>query len=210
MAIRKIARMGNPVLSRVAPPIADPTAPEVERLARDMQDTLIDIGGSGIAAAQVFESTRLVVYRLSKRLQAEAAGAAEPWVVMANPVVTLLEEPSALGWERCLSIPGLHGKVPRARRVHCRYQRLDGSAVEHEAEGAHAVLLQHECDHLDGILYPMRMTDLALLEFDAEPGHLAADMAAGERIWPVLRKLVEDWPGREQWSGRNAAERRLQ
>jgi len=200
MAIRKIARMGNPVLSKVAPPVADPTDPEVARLARDMKETLIDIGGSGIAAPQVFESTRLIVYRLSPRLLAEQAEGADPWVVMVNPEVTLLAEARELGWERCLSIPGLHGKVPRARHVHVRYRQLDGQEVSHEAEGAHAVLLQHECDHLDGVLYPMRMADLSLLEFDAEPGHLAADMAAGERIWPVLRKLVEDWPGREQWT----------
>jgi peptide deformylase len=200
MAIRKIARMGNPVLSRVAPPIDDPTDPEVARLAQDMRETLIDIGGSGLAAPQVFESTRLVVYRLNPRLLAEQAEGTDPWVVMVNPELTLSDEANVPGWERCLSIPGLHGKVPRSRHVQVRYATLDGREVSHEAGGAHAVLLQHECDHLDGVLYPMRMTDLSLLEFDAEPGHLAADMAAGERIWPVLRKLVEDWPGREQWT----------
>lgn len=199
MAIRRIARMGNPVLNRVAAPVADPTDPEIVRLARDMQDTLIDVGGSGLAAPQVFESVRVVVYRLSPRLLAEAEAGAEPWCVMVNPELTLLGEDTELGWERCLSIPGLHGKVARHRRLACRYRTLDGEEVRHEAEGAHAVLLQHECDHLDGILYPMRMDDLALLEFDAEPGHLARDMAAGEKVWPVLRGLVEAWPGRAQW-----------
>lgn len=201
MAIRKIARMGNPVLNQIAAPIADPTDPEIARLAVDMKDTLIDIGGSGIAAPQVFESLRMVVYRLSPRLIEGASEAPDPWVTMINPVLTPLGEDKAAGWERCLSIPGLHGKVERYRKLACEYQTLDGKTVSHEAEAAHAVLLQHECDHLDGILYPMQMADLSKLEFDAEPGHLAQDMADGETIWPRLKQLVDDWPGREQWMG---------
>lgn len=199
MAIRKIARMGNPVLNRVAEPVPDPTDPEIARLAEDMKDTLVDIGGSGLAAPQVFESLRVVVYRLSPRLLAERPEGAEPWTVMVNPVLTPEGEETELGWERCLSIPGLHGKVPRHRRLQVSYRTLAGETVSHAAEGAHAVLLQHECDHLDGILYPMRMTDLSKLEFDAEPGHLARDLEAGEKIWPMLRRLVEEWPGRAQW-----------
>ncbi len=199
MAIRKIARMGNPILQQVAAPVADPTAPEVARLAEDMKDTLIDIGGSGIAAPQVFESLRLVVYRVSPRLMADAAESADPWIVMANPVLSPIGDTKVEGWERCLSIPGLHGKVPRHDKLNLSYQSLNGTTVEKEVDGAHAVLLQHECDHLDGILYPMQMTDLSLLEFDAEPGALAKDMEDGVEIWPVLRKLVEDWPGRAQW-----------
>ncbi|MDP6346513.1 MAG: peptide deformylase, partial [Alphaproteobacteria bacterium] len=148
MAIRKIARMGNPVLYRIAEEIADPRDPEVARLAGDMRDTLIDIGGSGIAAPQVFESVRLVVYRLSPRIGRDDG--AETWVNMVNPVVTPLVDDTEAGWERCLSIPGLHGKVPRHRKVRISYQTLDGEAVEHEATNGHAVLLQHECDHLDG------------------------------------------------------------
>jgi len=201
MAIRKIARMGNPVLYRIAEPVADPTDPEIARLAADMKDTLIDIGGSGLAAPQVFESVRVVVYRLSARLLAEREQGAEPWTVMVNPVLTLLGECSETGWERCLSIPGLHGKVARHASVDVTYQTLAGETVSHQAEGAYAVLLQHECDHLDGVLYPMRMSDLSKLEFDAEPGHLARDLEAGEKIWPVLRRLVEEWPGRAQWMG---------
>lgn len=201
MAIRKIARMGNPVLNRIAAPVADPTDPEVARLAVDMKDTLIDIGGSGIAAPQVFESLRMVVYRLSPRMIEGMTEAADPWVTMVNPVLTPIGGEKAAGWERCLSIPGLHGKVERYQKLTCEYQTLAGESVRHEAEGAHAVLLQHECDHLDGILYPMQMADLSKLEFDAEPGHLAQDLAAGETIWPRLKQLVDDWPGREQWLG---------
>jgi peptide deformylase len=105
------------------------------------------------------------------------------------------------GWERCLSIPGLHGKVPRHQRVRVTYQTLSGEDVSNDGKGVYAVLLQHECDHLDGVRYPMRMTELSTLEFDAEPGHLAADIANGEAVWPSLRQLVEDWPGHAQWMG---------
>jgi peptide deformylase len=201
MAIRKIARMGNPVLNWVAAKVADPGDPEIARLAGDMKDTLVDIGASGLAAPQVFESVRVVVYRLSPRLLEGVEETADPWVVMVNPVVTPVADEVEMGWERCLSIPGLHGKVPRYQRVRVTYQTLSGEDVTKDGEGVYAVLLQHECDHLDGVLYPMRMTDLSMLGFNAEPGGLASDLANGEAVWPSLRKLVDDWPGREQWMG---------
>jgi peptide deformylase len=199
MAIRKIARMGNPVLNRVAAKVADPGDPEIARLAEDMKDTLVDIGGSGLAAPQVFESVRVVVYRLTPRLMEGAQETADPWVVMVNPVVTLLADETLFGWERCLSIPGLHGKEPRHQRVRVTYQTLSGEEVRNDGEDVYAVLLQHECDHLDGVLYPMRMTDLSMLEFDAEPGHLAHDLVNGEAVWPSLRQMVDDWTGRDRW-----------
>ncbi len=202
MAVRKIARMGHPVLYVVAESVADPTDPEIARLAGDMRETLEDIAAAGLAAPQVFESKRIVVYRLTSRLVA-ADAPLEPgaWTVMVNPVLTPLADATAMGWERCLSIPGLHGKVPRWPKIHVAYQTLDGGRVEHEAEGVHAVLLQHECDHLDGILYPMRMPDLSLLEFDSDPGRLAEDVDREPDMWPLFRKMVEDWPAR----GRHAA-----
>jgi peptide deformylase len=199
MSIRQIARMGNPVLNRVAATVADPGDPEIARLADDMKDTLVDIGGAGLAAPQVFESVRVVVYRLSPRLFEGVEETADPWVVMVNPIVTPVTDEVELGWERCLSIPGLHGKVPRYQLVRVTYQTLSGEDVSKDGEGVYAVLLQHECDHLDGVLYPMRMTDLSMLEFSAEPGHLASDIANGETVWPSMRKLVDDWPGRDQW-----------
>jgi peptide deformylase len=103
------------------------------------------------------------------------------------------------GWERCLSIPGLHGKVPRHGALRMTYQSLDGVEISVDARGALATLLQHECDHLDGVLYPMRMPDLSKLEFNAEPGHLAQDIADGAQVWPVLQDLVDAWPGRSRW-----------
>ena len=213
MAIREIAQMGNPILYRTAASVENPRDPEIARLAGDMKDTLIHVGGSGIAAPQVFEGLRLVVYRLSTRLISDVADQADPWVVLVNPVLTPGGGKSdggdgdgdgdgddmVSGWERCLSIPGLHGKVPRHRALQMTYQDLDGTEHSVAATGALATLLQHECDHLDGILYPMRMPDLSKLEFNAEPGHLAQDIADGAKVWPVLRDLVDAWPGRGQW-----------
>ena len=199
MAIREIAHMGNPILNRIAEPVADPTDPEIVRLAADMKDTLIHVGGSGIAAPQVYESLRLVVYRLSSRLISGGEDQIDSWVVLVNPVLTPVGDEVLSGWERCLSIPGLHGKGPRHQALSMTYQTLAGETITLDIEGAHSVLLQHECDHLDGILYPMQMPDLSKLEFNAEPGHLAQDMADGVKVWPVLQDLVNAWPGRGQW-----------
>ncbi|MBC8240726.1 MAG: peptide deformylase [Alphaproteobacteria bacterium] len=199
MAIREIAQMGNPILYREAETVMDPRDPEIARLAEDMKDTLIHVGGSGIAAPQVFESLRLVVYRLSPRLISGAAETADPWIVLVNPQLVPTGDEMVSGWERCLSIPGLHGKVPRHKSLRMTYQSLDGAENIVDAEGALATLLQHECDHLDGVLYPMRMLDLSKLEFNAEPGHLAQDIVDGEKVWPVLQDLVDAWPGRSRW-----------
>ena len=89
--------------------------------------------------------------------------------------------------------------MPRYQNLRLSYQDLQGKEIAVDTQGPLAVLLQHECDHLDGVLYPMRMTDLSKLEFNAEPGHLAQDIIDGEPVWPVLRQLVEAWPGRSQW-----------
>lgn len=201
MAVLRIAKMGNPILSMVAKPIDDPTAPEIRRLAADMQETLEDIGAGGLAAPQVFESKRLFIYRLiPSRIPKDSGIEPRPWTVMVNPVITPASEDTTLVWERCLSIPGLHGKVPRHPRIKIRYQTLDGEAVSHEAHGVWASLLQHECDHLDGILFPMRMTDLSLLAFNDEPGQLARDFAEHPSgIDPLYVDMVERWPGRKRW-----------
>ena len=103
-------------------------------------------------------------------------------------------------WERCLSIPGLHGKVPRYLDITIEYQDLDGKTVRHDAHSSWAALLQHECDHLDGIVYPMRMSDLALLAYNDEPGPLAREVSADPSgIDPLFIDLVERWPGRARW-----------
>ncbi len=203
MAVLRIAKMGNPVLLRKAEPVADPSAPEIRRLAADMQETLEDIGASGLAAPQVFAPWRVVVYRIIASRIPEGSGLVpRPWTVMVNPVITPKTERHTLVWERCLSIPGLHGKVPRFLDINIRYQDLEGKTHSHDAFSSWAALLQHECDHLDGIVYPMRMTDLSLLAYNDEPGPLAREVAADPKgIDPLFLDLVERWPGRTRWFG---------
>ena len=112
MAVLRIAKMGNPVLGKVAVPVADPSAPEIRRLAADMVETLEDIGASGLAAPQVFESVRLVVYRMiAARIPKGSGIEPRPWTVLVNPVITPKTEEMTQVWERCLSIPGLHGSA---------------------------------------------------------------------------------------------------
>jgi peptide deformylase len=201
VAVLRIAKMGNPVLLRKAAAVADPRAPEIRKLAADMQETLEDIGASGLAAPQVFESKRLVVYRIiASRIPAGSGLEPRPWTVMVNPVITPKTEAKTPVWERCLSIPGLHGKVPRFLSISVSYQDLDGKTVSHDAHSSWAALLQHECDHLDGVVYPMRMTDLALLAYNDEPGPLAREVSADATgIDPLFIDLVERWPGRARW-----------
>jgi peptide deformylase len=203
MAILRIAKMGNPALAQKAAPVADPTAPEIRALAADMQETLEDIGASGLAAPQVFVGKRVVVYRIiAARIPPGSGLEPRAWTVMVNPVITPKAETKTPVWERCLSIPGLHGKVPRHMHINIAYQDLDGRLVSHDARSSWAALLQHECDHLDGILYPMRMTDLSLLAYNDEPGPLARELAAdASGIDPLFMDLVERWPARARWFG---------
>src|SRR4051812_4614241 len=204
MAVLRIARMGNPILSQVASPVEDPTAPAIRQLAADMQETLEDIGASGLAANQVFVAKRVVVYRMiAARIPKGSGLEPRPWTVMVNPLITPKTEGKTPVWERCLSVPGLHGKVPRFLHIEISYLDLEGRRHTHEARSSWAALLQHECDHLDGVLYPMRMTDLSLLAYNEEPGPLAREVAADPKgVDPLFVDLVERWPGRERWRGR--------
>src|SRR5262245_30214256 len=153
MAVLRIARMGNPILSQVAAPVEDPTAPEIRKLAADMQETLEDIGASGLAANQVFVPKRVVVYRMiAARIPAGSGIPPRPWTVMVNPVITPRTKNTTDVWERCLSVPGLHGKVPRYLHINITYKTLDGKTESYDAFSSWAALLQHECDHLDGFL----------------------------------------------------------
>jgi peptide deformylase len=120
---------------------------------------------------------------------------------MINPAVTPLDAGGDLYWERCLSIPGLHGKVPRYSRIGLTYQDLDGRTHEREAVSWDAVLMRHEVDHLDGVLFTMRMRDLATLSFNSTPGLLAEDAAVNEDLDPLLKALADNWPMRAKWAG---------
>jgi len=172
MAILKIARMGHPVLQRPAAPVPDPTAPEVRRLVRDMVETMEDAPGTGLAAPQVHVPLRVVVFFVSPQPDLPDG---VPLTVLINPEVALLGEERALGWEGCLSVPELAGQVPRHTAIRYRGVDLDGQAVQREAQGYHARVVQHEIDHLDGILYPQRMEDLRALVFTSELRHHRSD-----------------------------------
>ena len=169
MAILKIARMGQLVLRRTAAPVDDPTAPELRRLIADMSETMYDAPGVGLAAPQVFAGMRLIVFRApADRTDGEGE---TPETVLFNPEIEPLSDELVLGWEGCLSVPGLRGLVPRHPRIGYRGFLPDGTLIEAEASGFLARVIQHEVDHLDGTLYVDRMHDLRLLVCEEEMDH---------------------------------------
>ncbi len=179
MALLKIARMGNPVLRRPAAKVEDPTAPWVRRLVDDMIETMEDANGTGLAAPQVHQPWRIVVFFVSgDRLSGLPNDVAQDLTVLINPKVELLGEDRAFGWEGCLSVPGLRGVVPRHLRIRYRATGMEGELIEQEVEGFHARVVQHECDHLDGILYPQRLADQRHLFFLEELQRHPVDLAA--------------------------------
>ncbi len=174
MTIRKIARMGHDVLREVSKSIQNPAAPEIAALAQDLIATCDDIGGNGIAAPQVDEPLRMFGFRVRRGVMPEGARMQEiPWTVVINPTLTFLAEDKKLYWERCLSLPGLYGQVPRFTKLRMEAYGLDGEKYTMTASYFLARLLQHEYDHLDGILYPMRMQDMATFGFVSELGPAA-------------------------------------
>jgi peptide deformylase len=171
MTLRKIALMGHPVLLARAEPVRNVADAEIQQLIDDMLATMADADGIGLAAPQVHESVRLVVaLELPDREQREAATAH----VLINPELVPLDEESEVAFEGCLSIPGLRGRVRRHARMRYRALNRHGQEVEGVADGLFARVLQHEIDHLDGILYPMRMGDLRELAFISELPHLTS------------------------------------
>ena len=170
MALLKIARMGQKVLLQRAEPVPDPGAPAVRRLVEDMIETMLDAPGIGLAAPQVYVPLRLFVFHLPASRSGEAP--VSPSVVI-NPSVTLLGEDMVVRVEGCLSIPGLRAAVPRHLRIAYTGVDCDGQVVGGEVDGLHANVVQHEFDHLDGILYPMRITDFSQFGFTEELARMA-------------------------------------
>jgi peptide deformylase len=162
--IREILRMGDPRLFRVSEPVTRFNTPELRELLTDMFETMRAADGAGLAAPQIGVGLRVVVFGFESNPRYPEA-AAVPETILINPVIEPLDDVIQDGWEGCLSVPGLRGLVPRFERV--RYRGFDerGVALEREVDGFHARVVQHECDHLDGILYPMRVRDLRMLGF---------------------------------------------
>jgi peptide deformylase len=179
MAILKIARMGHPVLAQIARPVADPTAPEIRHLVNDMVETMMDANGAGLAAPQVHVPLRLVIFQAPAERSEGAVVDGEnfdhsaPLTCLINPEILVLDASMEGGWEGCLSVPGLRGFVERHAHIRYRGFGLDGKMIERVARGFHARVVQHEVDHLDGRLYPVRMRDMSKLIFESEARHFA-------------------------------------
>ena len=164
MTIRDILKMGDPRLLRVAPPVAQFDTAELHALVADLFDTMEAANGAGLAAPQIGVDLQVVIFGFSTNQRYPDAPPV-PLTVLCNPVILPLDEAVEADWEGCLSVPGLRGVVSRHTRI--RYRGFDptGQAIEREADGFHARVVQHECDHLIGRLYPTRMTDLTKLGF---------------------------------------------
>ncbi len=164
MAVHEILKMGDPRLLRLAQPVQAFDTPELHALVRDMFDSMAAAHGAGLAAPQIGVDLQLVIFGFDSNPRYPQARPVPP-TVLINPQITPLGDELELGWEGCLSVPGLRGQVPRFARL--RYSGYDaqGQRFEREAEGFHARVVQHECDHLIGRLYPTRMADLTQFGF---------------------------------------------
>jgi peptide deformylase len=167
MAVRPILRLGDPTLREVAAPVRAFDTPELHALVEDMLDTMRANDGAGLAAIQIGVLARVVIFGIEhnpRYPQAEPV----PLTVLVNPQIEPIGEEREDGWEGCLSVPGMRGLVPRYRRI--RYRGFDpfGQAIDRTVADFHARVVQHECDHLDGILYPERIEDMRQFGFQAE------------------------------------------
>lgn len=164
MTVRTLLRMGDARLLQPAAPVGEFGTPELAALVEDMFDTMAAHGGVGLAAPQIGVGLQVVIFGFEHSERYPDA-APVPRTILVNPVITPLTEDREEGWEGCLSVPGLRGMVPRATRIHYTGFTAAGEPIERFAEGFHARVVQHECDHLDGVLYPMRVRDFRRFGF---------------------------------------------
>ncbi|MCX7172535.1 MAG: peptide deformylase [Proteobacteria bacterium] len=162
--IRTVLRMGDRRLLETAKPVEAFDTPELHALLSDMLDTMKELDGAGLAAPQIGVSLRVVIFGFEANARYPEA-APVPYTVLINPQLTPLSDEETEAWEGCLSVPGLRGIVPRWSRLHYSGYDAFGRRFEHEVDGFHARVVQHECDHLDGILYPMRVRDFSRFGF---------------------------------------------
>ncbi len=176
MSVRPILKMGDTRLLVPAQSVRDVRNAEVLALIRDMRDSMIARDGAGLAAPQIGIPLRIIMFGGRENPRYPDAGLV-PETVLINPELTILDKSVTYDWEGCLSLPGLHGRVPRFRRVRYRGMDVAGEVIERTVTGFHARVVQHECDHLDGILFPMRMDDMSRFGFEDA---LAACPASGD------------------------------
>jgi peptide deformylase len=176
MAIREVLKMGDPRLLAVSAPVQAFGTPELDELLRDMRDTMQHLNGAGLAAPQIGVGLRVVIFGVEHNPRYPDAERV-PYTVLVNPTLLALDEELVDGWEGCLSVPGMRGFVPRYRRL--RYTGFDhaGAPIDRSVSDFHARVVQHEVDHLDGILYPRRIRDLRQFGFTETlfPGEDVAD-----------------------------------
>ncbi len=177
MTIQTILKMGDPRLLRVAQPVTRFNTPQLHALLQDLNDTMIHANGAGLAAPQIGVDLQVVIFGSGEANPRYPDAPVVPRTVLINPTLTPLGDEEEEGWEGCLSVPGLRGVVPRFKRL--RYQGFDalGQTIDRTVEGFHARVVQHECDHLIGVLYPMRVRDFSRFGFTEVlfPGLDAAD-----------------------------------
>jgi peptide deformylase len=164
MTIKTVLRMGDPRLLQQAKPVTEFNTPELNVLIEDMHDTMLSLSGAGLAAPQIGVDLQLVIFGFEENTRYPEAEEI-PFTILINPKLTPLSEEIEQDWEGCLSVPGMRGKVPRYTQL--RYQGVDqqGQTIDRSVDGFHARVVQHECDHLQGILYPMRITDFSNFGF---------------------------------------------
>jgi peptide deformylase len=159
VTVRTLLKMGDPRLFQISAPVQPIDTAALEPLLKDMWDTMADANGAGLAAPQIGVMQRLVIFGCQSNPRYPQAPPV-PETVLINPVITALDDEREDGWEGCLSVPGMRGVVPRFRNIHYRGYDQFGNSIDREASGFHARVVQHECDHLDGILYPQRIEDM--------------------------------------------------
>ncbi|HEY8049215.1 MAG TPA: peptide deformylase [Ramlibacter sp.] len=165
MAIHEILKMGDPRLLRVAQPVEKFDTPQLRRLVADMFETMKAANGAGLAAPQIGVDLQLVIFGTDAPNPRYPDAPPVPRTVLLNPRVTPLSDEEEEGWEGCLSVPGLRGVVPRWKSIRYTGFDLQGHEIERTADGFHARVVQHECDHLIGRLYPTRMRDFTKFGF---------------------------------------------
>ncbi len=165
MAIKEIIKMGHPLLLEKAKPVTEFDTQELHKLVKDMIETMGGASGAGLAAPQVGEGIQLVIFGFEDNERYEEEEAI-PFTVLINPIITPLTHETEDAWEGCLSVPGMRGLVPRFKKINYKGFDQFGKSVNRDVEGFHARVVQHECDHLIGILYPLRIKDLRFFGFE--------------------------------------------
>lgn len=165
MTVHTILKMGDPRLLNVARPVTEFDSPELQRLIEDMEDSMRAASGAGLAAPQIGVDLQVVIFGSGQVNPRYPDAPVVPRTVLINPEIIPLDEEMEEGWEGCLSVPGLRGVVPRWRRIRYRGHDAQGRPIDREVEGFHARVVQHECDHLIGVLYPMRVKDFTRFGF---------------------------------------------